>query len=230
MDASAVGKAAKLERICCSLLIPTIPPRQGGTVTEPNLGGFDVARPELLPLGRVQRHDAVSVHDTDVLAMAGGRGGAVAGAAAATKLPTSLATATASKLPFPATRLGSLDVRVPLPPQHLAVRTTNAQQLRWVRHDIQALEIMPSSLPPDAVSHDLRAFRARVGDPASPRRSLIWELDGRFYSPTELTCKLFREYGVGDSGAKPSCYAHWRVVGAGRSLWDEVRAEPGDHT
>jgi hypothetical protein len=89
------------------------------------------------------------------------------------------------------------------------------------------LEVVPSSLPPDAASRDPRAFRARVGEPASPRRSLIWELDGRAYSPTELTCKLAREYGVGDRAAEPSYYSHWRVVGAARSLWDEARAESG---
>lgn len=85
------------------------------------------------------------------------------------------------------------------------------------------LEIVPTSLPRDAASRDPRVFRARVGDPASPRRSLVWDLDGKPYSPTELTCKLFREYGVGDPGAESSYYAHWRVVGASRSLWDESR-------
>jgi hypothetical protein len=86
------------------------------------------------------------------------------------------------------------------------------------------LEVVPSSRPADAASRDPRAFRARVGDPFSPRRSLVWELDGLPYSPTELTCRLSREYGVGDRSAEPSYYAHWRVIGTELSLWDEVQA------
>jgi hypothetical protein len=88
------------------------------------------------------------------------------------------------------------------------------------------LEVVPEALPADSASHDPRAFRARVADPASPRRSLVWELDGRPYSPTELTCKLRREYGVAALG--PSYYSHWRVVGRGSSLWEESRALAGE--
>jgi hypothetical protein len=84
-----------------------------------------------------------------------------------------------------------------------------------------ALEIVPAALPPDAASRDPRAFRACVGDPASPRRSLIWELDGRHYSPTELTCKLWVEYGV--IGLGQSYYRHWRIVGHVPSLWEEAQ-------
>jgi hypothetical protein len=84
-----------------------------------------------------------------------------------------------------------------------------------------ALEVMPIALPPDASARDPRAFRARVGDPTHPRRSLVWELDGRPYSPTELTCKLWGEYGV--TSLRPSYYSHWRVVGRTRSLWDEAQ-------
>jgi hypothetical protein len=90
-----------------------------------------------------------------------------------------------------------------------------------------ALEVAPDALPPDAASRDPRAFRARVGDPASPRRSLVWEFEGRPYSPTELTCKLWREFGV--VSQSPSCYSHWQVVGHIPSLWEESRvvAEEG---
>jgi hypothetical protein len=84
-----------------------------------------------------------------------------------------------------------------------------------------ALEVLPELLPADATSRDSRAYRARVGDPASPRRSLVWELDGGYYSPTELTCRLWREYGVRSIG--PSYYSHWRIAGADRSLWDEAQ-------
>jgi hypothetical protein len=84
------------------------------------------------------------------------------------------------------------------------------------------LEVVPEALPPDAASRDPRAFRARVGDPRSPRRSLVWELDGRNYSPTELTCKLWGDHGVASVG--PSYYSHWRVVGGTRSLWEEAQA------
>ncbi len=85
-----------------------------------------------------------------------------------------------------------------------------------------ALEVIPEALPPDAASRDPRAFRARVSDPNDPRRSLVWEFDGRHYSPTELTCKLWREFGVIPTGS--SYYSHWRVVGRNRSLWEDSRA------
>ena len=84
-----------------------------------------------------------------------------------------------------------------------------------------SLEIVPAALPSDAASRDPRAFRARIADPMSPRRPLLWELDGQTYSPTELTCKLWREYGVASLG--PSYFSHWRVVGRQPSLWDESR-------
>ena len=88
------------------------------------------------------------------------------------------------------------------------------------------LEIVPAALPPDASSLDPRAFRASVADPMSPRRSLRWELDGQSYSPTELTCKLWRDYGVASLG--PSYYSHWRIVGHELSLWDEAQALSGN--
>jgi len=84
------------------------------------------------------------------------------------------------------------------------------------------LEIVPAALPPHAASLDPRAFRASVADPMSPRRSLLWELDGQHYSPTELTCRLWREYGL--AGLGPSYFSHWRIVGRERSLWDEAQA------
>jgi hypothetical protein len=84
------------------------------------------------------------------------------------------------------------------------------------------LEVVPAALPADAATRDARAFRARVGEPGSPRRSLVWELDGQPYSPTELTCRLWREYGVVSVG--PSYYSHWRVVGCERSLWEDWQA------
>lgn len=84
------------------------------------------------------------------------------------------------------------------------------------------LEIVPAALPSGAASLDPRAFRASVTDPMSPRRSLLWDLDGQTYSPTELTCKLWREYGVASLG--PSYFSHWRVVGRQLSLWDESRS------
>jgi hypothetical protein len=82
-----------------------------------------------------------------------------------------------------------------------------------------ALEIVPAALPSDIAARDARAYRARVGDPASPRRSLVWEFDGQPYSPTELACRLWREFGVVSLG--PSYYSHWRVVGRECSLWEE---------
>ena len=84
------------------------------------------------------------------------------------------------------------------------------------------LEVIPDALPPDAASRDPRAFRARVNDPASARGSLVWEFDGKPYSPTELTCKLWREFGLVATG--PSYNSHWRIAGRNRSLWDESRA------
>ena len=87
------------------------------------------------------------------------------------------------------------------------------------------LEVVPAALPADAASRDARAYRARVGDPASPRRSLVWEFDGQPYSPTELTCRLWREFGVVSLG--PSYYSHWRVVGRERSLWEEWQSLKG---
>jgi hypothetical protein len=84
------------------------------------------------------------------------------------------------------------------------------------------LEVMPAALPPGAASLDPRAFRATVADPMRRRRSLLWVLDGQAYSPTELTCKLWREYGVASLG--PSYFSHWRVVGRQLSLWDESRS------
>jgi hypothetical protein len=83
-------------------------------------------------------------------------------------------------------------------------------------------EIVPAALPPDAASRDPRAFRASVADPLSPRRPFIWELDGQTYSPTELTCRLWREHGVSSLG--PSYFSHWRVVGRQLNLWDESRS------
>jgi hypothetical protein len=90
------------------------------------------------------------------------------------------------------------------------------------------LEVVPAALPSDSASRDPRAFRASVADPMSPRRPLLWELDGQTYSPTELTCKLWREYGVSSLG--PSYFSHWRVVGRQLSLWDESRSLPEDKT
>ena len=84
------------------------------------------------------------------------------------------------------------------------------------------LEVMPEALPPDVASRDPHAFRAHVADPESPRRSLLWELDGQPYSPAELTCKLWRDHAVISLG--PSYYSHWRVVGRELSLWEESRA------
>jgi hypothetical protein len=81
------------------------------------------------------------------------------------------------------------------------------------------LEVVPEALPPDAADRDPRAFRARVANPESPRRPLVWELDGKTYSPTELTCRLWREHGVASLGT--SYYSHWRVAGRGQSLWAE---------
>lgn len=83
------------------------------------------------------------------------------------------------------------------------------------------LEIVPAALPADAASRNPHAFRASVADPMSPRRPILWALDGQTYSPTELTCKLWREYGVLSLG--PSYFSHWRVVGRHLSLWDESR-------
>jgi hypothetical protein len=88
------------------------------------------------------------------------------------------------------------------------------------------LEVIPGALPPNAAAYDGRAYRARVGDPASPRRSLIWEFDGQPYSPTKLTCRLWRDFEVVALG--PSYYSHWRIVGHERSLWEEwqsIRSE-----
>jgi hypothetical protein len=84
------------------------------------------------------------------------------------------------------------------------------------------LELVPAALPADAASRDSRIFRAVVGDPRSPIRSIRWEFDGQLYSPTRLTCLLWVEYGVASLG--PSYYCHWRVVGRERSLWDEWRS------
>src|SRR5436190_4606165 len=85
------------------------------------------------------------------------------------------------------------------------------------------LEVMPEVLPAVAASRDPQTFRARVGDPTKPRASMIWELDGRPYSPTELTCKLRRE-GVSTQPSWHSYYSYWRIVGHTRSLWDEAKA------
>src|SRR5690349_20069526 len=87
------------------------------------------------------------------------------------------------------------------------------------------LEVVPAAMPLDVTSHDPRAFRGRVADPMSPRRSLLWELDGEPYSLTELTCKLWVEYGVVSVG--PSYYSHWRVAGRELSLWEESRTLAG---
>ena len=81
------------------------------------------------------------------------------------------------------------------------------------------LEIVPAALPPDAIAHDPRAFRASVGDPTKPRRAMIWELDGQPYSATDLTCRLWHEYAV--NCLKPSYFSHWRVVGREQSLWED---------
>jgi hypothetical protein len=82
------------------------------------------------------------------------------------------------------------------------------------------LEVVPAALPADFDSRDQRAFRARVGNPRSPQ-SLVWELDGRSYSPTDLICKLWREHGV--AALRPSYYSHLRVIGHTRSLWEEAQ-------
>jgi hypothetical protein len=84
-----------------------------------------------------------------------------------------------------------------------------------------ALEVTPSSLPADVMFRDPRAFRAVVGDPTHPK-SLIWEFDGQAYSPTELTCRLSREFGVRDRSVS-SYYGYWRVIGETRTLWEEAK-------
>jgi hypothetical protein len=81
------------------------------------------------------------------------------------------------------------------------------------------LEIVPAALPPDFASRDPRAFRATIADPTSQRKSLSWEFDGAQYSATELTCRLWREFGV--APLSTSYWSHWRVVGRELSLWDE---------
>jgi hypothetical protein len=83
-----------------------------------------------------------------------------------------------------------------------------------------ALEVVSAALPADFAFRDQRAFRARVGNPQSPR-SLVWELDGQSYSVTKLTCKLWVEHGVAPPG--DSNYATWRVIGHSRSLWEEAQ-------
>jgi hypothetical protein len=83
------------------------------------------------------------------------------------------------------------------------------------------LEVVPAALPRDAASLDPRAFRARVADPLSPRRSLLWELDGQLYSPTKLNNRLFRDFGVETPAT--SHFSNWRVVGREVSLWEESR-------
>ena len=92
------------------------------------------------------------------------------------------------------------------------------------------LEIVPAALPADSASRDPRAYRASVGEPNSPRKSLIWELDGQYYATMNLTCRLWREFGV--IYLPPSYYSHWRVVGREKSLWEEWKLicdqRPGD--
>jgi len=106
------------------------------------------------------------------------------------------------------------------------LRVIQALAVRGLLGPGTALEVVPRALPRDFEKRDGRAFRARVADPSDPRRSLVWELDGKAYSPTELTSRLWVHYDVlgYPMSHYPSYYSYWRIVGHELSLWDESKA------
>ena len=86
------------------------------------------------------------------------------------------------------------------------------------------IEVIPEALPADATSQDPRVFRARVENTRGGRGSVVWEHDGQPYSLTELTNRLWDEYGV--ACLEHYIFKHWRVVGCSATLWEEAERFP----
>lgn len=91
------------------------------------------------------------------------------------------------------------------------------------RHGVIApgteIEIVPKALPTNASASDSRIFKATIGDLAI-RESVIWQFDGKRYSPTALTRHLAAEHGL--VWLANNIFIHWRVVGSSESMWDNA--------
>lgn len=87
-----------------------------------------------------------------------------------------------------------------------------------------AIEVVPDALPDDARTRDPRVFKARIDNVAGLRGSVIWERDGQRYSLTELTQKLWEDFGV--ACLEHYIFKHWRIVGHIDSMWVEAERFP----
>ncbi len=91
------------------------------------------------------------------------------------------------------------------------------------RHGIIAagteIEVVPKALPPSSNTTDPRIFKATIGDLAS-RESVIWQYDGKHYSPTALTRHLAAEHGL--VWLANNIFIHWQVAGSSESMWDKA--------
>ncbi|HWQ69067.1 MAG TPA: hypothetical protein VN494_03775 [Patescibacteria group bacterium] len=81
------------------------------------------------------------------------------------------------------------------------------------------IEVVPEALPSDASTKDGRIFRATIADLTS-RESVVWQYDGKTYSPTALTKRLAAEHGL--TWLANNIFIHWRVVGSAESMWDKA--------
>ena len=86
------------------------------------------------------------------------------------------------------------------------------------------IEVIPEALPADADAQDPRVFRARVENTSGLRESVVWEFDGQPYSLTELTNRLWDEFGV--ACLEHYIFKHWRVVGHSATMWEEAERFP----
>ena len=75
------------------------------------------------------------------------------------------------------------------------------------------------ALPPSSNTTDPRIFKATIGDLAS-RESVIWQYDGKHYSPTALTRHLAAEHGL--VWLANNIFIHWQVAGSSESMWDKA--------
>ena len=83
------------------------------------------------------------------------------------------------------------------------------------------LEIIPEALPSDAATRDPRTYLATVSD-LTVRESIVWQLDGKAYSPTALTKRLAAEHGM--SWLANNIFMHWRIAGTNESMWDKAES------
>lgn len=80
------------------------------------------------------------------------------------------------------------------------------------------IEVVPKALPADGKPRDAKLFRARIADPMSRKASVVWCMNEKQYSLTQLTIALWDKHDM--EWLANNITIHWRVVGQSESLWD----------